>query len=109
MYNSFSLDICIKDLLDTYRRMFPGQNITPKLHLLEDHAVQQLSKFRVGFGLLNEQGGELIHTHFNRTGRIVHGMRDNLQRLMAIMRRHLTSTIPDIRASTVEPWRKHEN
>ena len=32
--------------------------------------MEQLRKFKVGFRLLNEQGGGLIHTEFNRTGRI---------------------------------------
>ena len=59
-----------------YRHMFPSQNMTPQLHLLECHAVDQLSRLQVGFGMLNEQGGKLIHTEFNRTGRIVHVMRD---------------------------------
>ena len=31
-------------------------NIIPKLHLLEEHAAQQISHFRCGLGLLGEQG-----------------------------------------------------
>ena len=87
-------DVCIKQFLHSYRESFPTASITPKLHLLEDHAVDQLSQFRIGLGLLNEQGGELLHTEFNRAGRVVHGMRDDLSKLMSVMRRHLTSTIP---------------
>ncbi|XP_071795962.1 uncharacterized protein [Asterias amurensis] len=103
------IDLCIKEFMQTYRTMFPSHNVTPKLHLLEDHAVKQLMKFKVGFGLLNEQGGELIHTEFNRTGRVVQGMRNDLQRLISIMKRHHTSTAPEVRANIVKPWRKHEN
>ena len=92
--------------MNSYRLMFPTQNITPKLHLLEDHAVEQLTRFQVGFGLLNEQGGELIHTEFNRTGRIVNGMRDDLKRLMSIMRRRHISTAPEVRSKVIKPAKK---
>ena len=33
--------------------------ITPKLHLLEDHVVPQMTHFSAGLGLFGEQGGEL--------------------------------------------------
>ena len=94
--------------MQSYRQMFPSQNVTPKLHLLEDHVVEQLRKFKVGFGLLNEQGGELIHTEFNRTGRIVHGMRDDLQRLMSIMKRHHVSTAPEVRVQVIKPCQQNK-
>jgi hypothetical protein len=60
--------------------------------------MEQLRRFKVGLGLLNEQGGELLHTEFNRAGRAVHGMKDELQKLMSIMRRHLTTTFPEVHA-----------
>ena len=84
-----------------YRSSFPKASITPKLHLLEDHTLEQLQRFRTGFGLLNEQGGELIHTEFNRTGRVVHGMKDPLQRLMTTVKRHHLSTTPEVQKSMV--------
>ena len=103
-----NVDICIKEFLNSFRASFPSSNISPSLHLLEDHAVEQLRKFRVGFSLLNEQGGELIHTDFNRTGRVVHGMRDPLQRLLAVMRRHLVGTTPEVQTNIAKTSRKHE-
>lgn len=90
------VDLSIRELLRTYHHIFPKENITPKLHLLEDHAVSQLGKFGVGFGLLNEQGGELIHSEFNRIARVVQGMKGDLQKLTAIMKRHHTSTTPEV-------------
>ncbi|XP_038062607.1 uncharacterized protein LOC119733099 [Patiria miniata] len=95
------VDSCIVDFMATYRMKFPTHSITPKMHLLEAHAVEQLERFGVGFGLLNEQGGELVHTEFNRTGRAVHGMKDDLQRLLTIMRRHHTSTVPEVQAQYI--------
>ena len=49
--------------------------------------MDQLHQFGVGFGLLNEQGGELIHAEFNRIGRVVQEMRGDLDKLLATMRR----------------------
>ena len=63
--------------------------------------MDQLTRFGVGFGLINEQGGELIHTEFNRTGRVVQGMRDDLQRLMTTMKRHHLSTTPEVQAKVI--------
>lgn len=100
-------DVCIKTFMMTYRRNFPQASITPKMHLLEDHAVDQLTRFGVGFGLMNEQGGELIHTEFNRTGRVVNGMRDDVKRLMTVMRRHHLSTTPEVQARVI-PKRKRK-
>ena len=84
-----------------YRRLFPGASITPKMHLLENHATEQLGRFRVGFGLLNEQGGELIHAHFNRTNRAVSGMTNRQQRLMVVMKRHHIATTPEVRSKLI--------
>ena len=48
-----------------YREQFPTSTVTPKLHMLEEHIVPWLKKWKVGFGLLGEQGAESIHAHFN--------------------------------------------
>ena len=76
--------------------MFPAQNVTVKHHLLEDHAVQQLTKFKVGFGLLNKV-------------REVHSMHNDLQKLMSIRKRYHLSTAPEIQANVIMPWIKHES
>ena len=94
--------------MECYRRSFPTASITPKMHLLEVHTLPQLTRFGVGFGLLNEQGGELIHTEFNRTGRVVCGMRDPLQRLLTTMQRHHLSTTPEIQRLTIKSRKTEE-
>ena len=49
--------------------------------------------YKVGIGLLDvPQGGELVHTKFNRAGREVKGMKDPLEKFLSI-----TAT-PEIRA-----------
>ena len=39
--------------------------IPPKLHMLEDHALEFIREWGVGFGFYAEQGGESIHAEFN--------------------------------------------
>ena len=60
----------IEDFLFFYRGAFPKSSITPKMHMLEDHVLPFLQKWRVGFGLLGEQGAESIHTTFNHLNRV---------------------------------------
>ena len=79
------------------------------MHLLEVHTLPQLTRFGVGFGLLNEQGGELIHTEFNRTGRVVCGMRDPLQRLLTTMQRHHLSTLQKFKSTQSNPGKLRNN
>ena len=59
---------------------------------------------KIGFGLMNEQWGELIHVEFNCIARIVHGMQGELQILMAIMQRK-----PEYEtlAKTWRNWQNH--
>ena len=56
----------IGEFLKLYCNSFGA--ITPKLHLIEDHMIF-LRRWRVGCGLLGEQGAESIHTKFNKLRR----------------------------------------
>ena len=48
------------------RGVSPGiGNITPKLHLPEEHVVPLMEVLDVGVGLLGEHGAESIHSTFN--------------------------------------------
>ncbi len=49
-----------------YRSSFPHATITPKLHMVEDHIVNFIRRWRVGLGMLGEQGAESIHARFNQ-------------------------------------------
>ena len=62
-----------------YREEFPHSTVTPKLHMLEEHLVPWLQKWRVGFGLLGEQGAESIHARFNSLKRKYCGIPDKLK------------------------------
>ena len=67
----------------------------PKTHFLEDHVAPWISKWGVGMALHGEQG-EGIHKEFNRLERNMASMKEPLQQLLAIMKKNIVATEPDI-------------
>lgn len=45
-------------------------SVTPKMHLLEDHLLKQISLFGWYSGLYNEQGGEASHSLSKKKGAV---------------------------------------
>ena len=78
----------IDNFLAFYRASFPTATITPKMHMLEDHVVPFLRKWRVGFGFHGEQGAESLHAAFNRITRSYTSIPDRLTRLKCVMHEH---------------------
>ena len=99
----------IDELLNYYRVTFPTATITPKLHMLEDHVVEFIQKWRVGLGMMGEQGAESIHARFNHLSRAYGNMPNNVQRLMATMREHYREVCPDNVARQPSPKRYKKN
>ena len=64
--NIFIADSNIRSVMHHYRESFPKASILPKMHILEDHVVPWIEKWRVGTGLMGEQGAESIHAHIGR-------------------------------------------
>lgn len=75
----------------------PGATITPKVHMLEDHTVDFLRQWRVGFGMLSEQGAESIHTVFNQLSRTYANIHNGIDRLRQVMTEHHRRTCPLLR------------
>jgi hypothetical protein len=98
----------IDNFLDVYREHFPEATITPKLHMLEDHVVPFLMKWRVGFGFLGEQGAESIHARFNRIRPNFNNMHNAVDRLEAILKEHLIQVAPEniARQPAVKKYKK---
>lgn len=82
------LDGAIKELMSFFRSTWPNVSMTPKLHMLEDHILQFITKWRVGLGLYNEQGGEGIHPKFNDLHRQFCRMKPNRRRLFSMLKEH---------------------
>ena len=80
--------------MQDYRDECPHATITPKLHLLEEHAVEWLQRWRVGFGMMGEQGAESIHAHFNILKRTYSNIPEHVTRLRQLMAEHLLHIAP---------------
>ena len=103
----FSVETWIDRFLSFYRDAFPHASITPKLHMMEDHVVPFLKKWKVGFGFLGEQA---IHARFNFIRRNYSNMPNSVARLEAIMKEHLSQVCPTNIAKLPAPRpRKRKN
>ena len=85
----------IDEFLHYFRRTFPDSSITPKMHMLEDHVVPFIRKWRVGLGMLNEQGAESIHARFNTIQRTYGSMPNKVERLKCTVQEHFRQVCPE--------------
>ena len=74
--------------------VWPEASVTPKLHMLEVHAVDFLKRWGVGFGLYGKQGAESIRNIFNNLHRTYARMKPNTRRVSSMMNEHLTRVNP---------------
>ena len=51
----FSMVVCVDEFFAFYCSTFPESTVMPKLHILVDHVVPFISKWRVGLGMMCEQ------------------------------------------------------
>lgn len=77
-----------------YRDSFPHATVLPKMHMMEDHLVPFLRKWKVGLGFLGEQGAESIHARFNSIKRNYSNMPNSAQRLKSVVTEHLRQICP---------------
>ena len=63
-------------------------SIPPKLHMLEDHALEFFREWGVGFGFYGEQGGESIHAEFNSLYRTYCGMKPIRLWVLSMLKEH---------------------
>ena len=70
-----------------YQESFPQATVLPKVHMLEEHVVPwPLKQWRIGFGMMGEQGAESIHA-YNSLGRTLWGTPDKVHRLLRTVTR----------------------
>ena len=74
--------------MEFYRKSFPSATFLPKLHLLEDHIVPWIKQWKVGCGIMGEQGAESLHASFNCTERAFNSMKDRVERLKVLLQNH---------------------
>lgn len=68
----------------------------PKMHILEEHVIPWVKRWRVGGGLMGEQGAESVHQHFMKLERTHQGIPNEVDRLKYIMREHQLSSDPSL-------------
>lgn len=90
----FFSDLSIQAYMEYFRLHFKDESVTPKMHLLEYHAVPFIRKWRVGLGFHGEQGGESVHARINAIRRDVRGLHDELATLQSVMKTHWIQTRP---------------
>ena len=94
-YSNFTLHPYPGTSIDTfmqyYRSKFPEATVTPKLHMLEDHVIPFLQKWRVGFGFHGEQGAESLHALINR---IYGSVQNRVDRLKSVIKEHHLQVSP---------------
>lgn len=56
--------------------------------MLEDHIVPWIRQWRVGCGVMGEQGAESLHASFNTTEKAYDNMKDRVQRLKVVLQNH---------------------
>lgn len=79
--------------MSTYRAHFPGK-LLPKHHIFEHHVFPWIETWGMGLGLHGEQGCESVHKTFNKLMTVHAGVRNDLKRLMCVMKEHITSCSP---------------
>lgn len=76
------IETAVHIFVQHYRATFPSATFLPKLHMLEDHLIPWVKRWRVGCGCMGEQGAESLHAAFNNTERAYKNMRDSVDRLL---------------------------
>ncbi len=76
----------ILTFLKFYRKNFLNASILPKMHIMEDHTVPWLRRWRIGSGLMGEQGAESVHAHMNSLDRTHRHIPDEVARLKYIFK-----------------------
>ena len=94
--NVINLEEQIITFLKFYRQNFPNASILPKMHIMEDHVVPLLQRWRLGSGLMGEQGAESIHAHLMKLERVHQGIPDEVDRWKYIMKEHMLESHPSL-------------
>ena len=84
-----------------YLDKFPRATVLPKMHIMEENVIPWMKRWRVGGGLMGEQGAESVHQHFMNLERTHQGIANEVDRLKYIMREHQLSSDPSL--TTLRP------
>ena len=99
------------DFMNFYRQTWPNESVTPKLHMLEDHVVDFVRRWKLGLGIYGEQGGESIHAEFNNLNTLFRHIPGRCSRLKSTMKEHYLRNHPVTKKMkpVIKPRRKRKN
>ena len=98
-------EVNIVEFMKHFRNNFQ-EHIIPKMHLLKHHIVPFIRTWRVGIGLMGEQGAESIHANINSITRRYSGIRNKEQQLLHVIKENHVLVSPTIRDKTPAKRRK---
>ena len=87
----------IQDMIDKYMTFYrdnTSQKIFPKLHFLEHHSTEWITRYGFGMGLHGEQGLELVHSSIKKFANQPQGMRREEDKLRVLIKSHLSQVSP---------------
>ncbi len=82
--------------MEFYRKSFPNASVLPKMHVLEDHVVPWMRRWRLGAGLMGEQGAESVHAHIHRLETQYNGIVNPVDRLKYVVNEHNIESAPGL-------------
>nr|XP_047123398.1 uncharacterized protein LOC124806476 isoform X2 [Hydra vulgaris] len=88
------LERAIDKLMSYFRKTWPNESITPKMHLLESHCVDFIRNWNSGLDIYGEQGLESMHAEFNSMNSTFCHMKGK-QRLRSILSNHYIKNSPE--------------
>ncbi len=94
--------------MDFYRHQFPHATVIPKMHMLESHVVEWLREWKVGLGLMGEQGAESIHNYFNNLKVSYRNISNDVDRLRCMMKQHFVHIAPSNVACRPPPVKRRK-
>ncbi len=95
-YYSDFLETHIANFMEYYRERFPSATVLPKMHILEEHVVPWIRRWRLASGLMGEQGAESIHAHIMKLERVHQGVASDLDRLKYIFKEQTLESAPSL-------------
>ncbi len=108
IYINISAETNIRTFLKFYRENFPKASILPKMHILEDHVIPWMRRWKVGAGLMGEQGAESIHAHMMKLERVYQSMPNELDRLKYIFQEQTLESAPSLTNLRPPPKKKRK-
>ena len=97
LYPFFLTEISLVNFMNYYRKEFSDASVTPKMHMMENHLIPQVQKWKFAMGFLGEQGAESIHASFNSIERSYVSIPNKVDRLLRVMQEHLLRIDPENR------------